>query len=247
MIIGRRWLVAVLGGSGSPTTSRHRPGRGEPPTVRAGRTPAARTHLCGRRPWRFTQHRSGMGRAMKRAEQELPALDTFEAVVAPVADAAQPTYVRFAPEATLGRGRTQRQPPIRPRPSGCRCRPHPRPPSWWTGRPLEEGVRRRYRRSAHRRHDDTARVCWLVSGREAGRGPDNEPLLAPTWKPLATIADRRGGRVARESGDSPATWREPAGRSDRRGSSIGSRTGSSLGRRALAAGRRCRRWSGPSR
>jgi hypothetical protein len=53
-----------------------------------------------------------------------------------------------------------------------------RPPSWWTGRPVEDWVTRQVRAYHHLKEKDDERRGWLIVGTVAERGPDNEPLLA---------------------------------------------------------------------
>lgn len=46
---------------------------------------------------------------------------------------------------------------------------------WWGGRSLDVWVARRLFDYAHRR--DGEQRPWVLTGRECGRGPDNEPLV----------------------------------------------------------------------
>ncbi|WP_318205192.1 DUF6098 family protein [Streptomyces sp. SCL15-4] len=60
---------------------------------------------------------------------------------------------------------------------------------WWRGRSVELWVARRLYDYAHLPHDKGPGVRpWFLTGRERGRGPDNEPLVADV-EPLCWIAD----------------------------------------------------------
>ncbi|GGW40765.1 hypothetical protein GCM10010503_16100 [Streptomyces lucensis JCM 4490] len=60
---------------------------------------------------------------------------------------------------------------------------------WWGDRSLELWVARRLYDYAHLPHDKGPGVRpWVLKGRETGRGPDNEPLVADV-EPLCWIAD----------------------------------------------------------
>jgi hypothetical protein len=60
---------------------------------------------------------------------------------------------------------------------------------WWNGRSVELWVARRLYDYAHLPHDKGPGVRpWVLRGRERGRGPDNEPLLAEV-EPLCWIGD----------------------------------------------------------
>ncbi|MEV8569092.1 DUF6098 family protein [Streptomyces sp. NPDC051322] len=65
---------------------------------------------------------------------------------------------------------------------------------WWGDRPVGLWVARRLYDYSHLRRDRDGDVRpWTLSGREAGRGPDNEPLLCEvrpvSWIDLAVIDD----------------------------------------------------------
>lgn len=66
--------------------------------------------------------------------------------------------------------------------SANRLQPEP----WWT-RPAREWVARQLAQYAHLGARD-GRVAWVLSGREVGRGPDSEPLLADVT-PVALLQD----------------------------------------------------------
>ncbi|MFE8949021.1 DUF6098 family protein [Streptomyces sp. NPDC007856] len=60
---------------------------------------------------------------------------------------------------------------------------------WWADRSVELWVARRLYDYAHLPHDKGPGVRpWVLRGREAGRGPDNEPLVTDA-EPLCWIAD----------------------------------------------------------
>jgi hypothetical protein len=60
---------------------------------------------------------------------------------------------------------------------------------WWEDRSVELWVARRLYDYAHLPHDKGPGVRpWVLKGREAGRGPDNEPLVTEV-EPLCWIAD----------------------------------------------------------
>lgn len=59
---------------------------------------------------------------------------------------------------------------------------------WWRGRSVELWVARRLYDYSHLPHDKGPGVRpWALRGREAGRGPDNEPLVADV-EPMCWIA-----------------------------------------------------------
>ncbi|MFI1327405.1 DUF6098 family protein [Streptomyces rochei] len=60
--------------------------------------------------------------------------------------------------------------------------------AWWADRPVRVWAARRLHDYAHLPHDKGPGVRpWVLTGREAGRGPDNEPLVADA-RPLCWIA-----------------------------------------------------------
>ncbi|MFF4629396.1 DUF6098 family protein [Streptomyces griseorubiginosus] len=58
---------------------------------------------------------------------------------------------------------------------------------WWQGRPARLWVARRLYDYSHLPHDKGPGVRpWVLQGRERGRGPDNEPLVADV-RPMCWI------------------------------------------------------------
>jgi hypothetical protein len=151
---------------------------------------------------------------MKLVDRELPVLNALDDVVSLVAGATRPTYVRFSshpPDDQLDVSIDHESGLVLP---GVAVNPMSAP-AWWTGRPLEDWIRRQIRTYAHLRSTDSSRVCWLLTGREIGRGPDNEPLLADVV-PLATISDSVVAACA-QGEQSPAPWQATAPEPGRRG------------------------------
>ena len=76
------------------------------------------------------------------------------------------------------------------------------PPTWWT-LPLDVWVARQVRAYAHLSDDQPDHFAWVLAGRIAERGPDNEPLVVDVSRshgserrsyvrpPIANL-DRRG-------------------------------------------------------
>ncbi|MFD7922222.1 DUF6098 family protein [Streptomyces sp. NPDC059740] len=61
---------------------------------------------------------------------------------------------------------------------------------WWEDRPLELWVARRVYDYSHLREVKGPDVRpWTLTGREVGRGPDNEPLVTDA-RPVAWVGDR---------------------------------------------------------
>ncbi|MFE6280829.1 DUF6098 family protein [Streptomyces sp. NPDC057877] len=61
---------------------------------------------------------------------------------------------------------------------------------WWRGRPVELWVARRLHDYSHLPRDKGPDVRpWILQGRETGRGPDNEPLVAEV-RPLCRLEPR---------------------------------------------------------
>jgi hypothetical protein len=62
--------------------------------------------------------------------------------------------------------------------------------AWWEGRPVEVWVARRLYDYSHLPHEKGPGVRpWALRGRENGRGPDNEPLVADV-RPVCWIDPR---------------------------------------------------------
>ncbi|MFJ8543426.1 DUF6098 family protein [Streptomyces sp. NPDC093586] len=59
---------------------------------------------------------------------------------------------------------------------------------WWADRPVRVWAARRLHDYAHLPHDKGPGVRpWVLTGRETGRGPDNEPLVTDV-RPMCWIA-----------------------------------------------------------
>lgn len=76
------------------------------------------------------------------------------------------------------------------------------PEAWWKDRPAELWVARRLYDYSHLRHDKGPGISpWVLLGEEAGRGPDNEPLVRHirpvAWIASSVIADAEA-EVARQ-------------------------------------------------
>ena len=61
------------------------------------------------------------------------------------------------------------------------------PPPWWT-RPASDWLARQICKYDQLSDHDPECYAWLLTGREVGRGPDNEPLLADPV-PLGRLGD----------------------------------------------------------
>ncbi|MEV5885870.1 DUF6098 family protein [Streptomyces sp. NPDC052020] len=78
---------------------------------------------------------------------------------------------------------------------------------WWQERPVRVWVARRLHDYAHLPHDKGPGVRpWVLTGREAGRGPDNEPLVTDV-RPLCWI----GSGVIEEARDEVDRQERPWG------------------------------------
>ncbi|QTD96304.1 DUF6098 family protein [Streptomyces cyanogenus] len=77
---------------------------------------------------------------------------------------------------------------------------------WWQDRSVELWVARRLYDYAHLPHDKGPGVRpWVLTGRETGRGPDNEPLVADV-DPLCWIADEVIGAARDEVARQEREW-----------------------------------------
>jgi hypothetical protein len=78
--------------------------------------------------------------------------------------------------------------------------------TWWAERPLRLWVARRLYDYEHleRRHGPGTRP-WVLAGRECGRGPDNEPLVADV-EPVAWIAPEVADEARRTIEDLGGDW-----------------------------------------
>jgi len=62
------------------------------------------------------------------------------------------------------------------------------PERWWS-RPVEDWLARQLCQYRQVQENDPDRFAWVLTGREVGRGPDSEPLLADTVA-IARVAPR---------------------------------------------------------
>ncbi|MFI2612552.1 DUF6098 family protein [Kitasatospora sp. NPDC018619] len=77
---------------------------------------------------------------------------------------------------------------------------------WWQDRPLRLWVARRLYDYCHLRRDKAPGVHpWILTGTEAGRGPDNEPLLTDA-RPLARISPDVIAEAEHEITHQPGPW-----------------------------------------
>ena len=60
--------------------------------------------------------------------------------------------------------------------------------AWWT-RPLTDWLARQLCQYRHLSEKNPARFAWVLIGREVGRGPDCEPLLADV-QPVGRLSER---------------------------------------------------------
>lgn len=113
----------------------------------------------------------------------LPLLTRLDEIVDLVENVGM-VYLRYSkgPRADAGEQSTDKE-------SGCPLpglSTNPVTPEPWWHRPPREWVARQVRQYAHLGERDDERIGWLLTGREVGRGPDCEPLLAQT-RPLAVL------------------------------------------------------------
>jgi hypothetical protein len=104
--------------------------------------------------------------------------------VAELAAARAPLYVRFSagPRADADEVSLDHE-------SGCELpglSVNPLNPEPWFARPVKHWVARQLVQYAHL--GDSERYAWVLAGREVGRGPDCEPLLADV-EPIARVPD----------------------------------------------------------
>ena len=78
--------------------------------------------------------------------------------------------------------------------------------AWWAGRPIRLWVARRLYDYCHLRHEKGPGVCpWVLQGKEAGRGPDNEPLVRDA-RPIAWIDNQVIVEAQEEVGRQRGPW-----------------------------------------
>jgi len=77
---------------------------------------------------------------------------------------------------------------------------------WWEDRPVRLWVARRLHDYSHLQRDKGPGVRpWILQGRLAGRGPDNEPLVADV-RPLAWVAAKVIAEAEAEVGRRSDEW-----------------------------------------
>jgi len=77
---------------------------------------------------------------------------------------------------------------------------------WWGERPARVWVARRLYDYCHLPREKDARTRpWVLHGREAARGPDNEPLVRDV-EPVGWIADRVITQACRVVTEQPGRW-----------------------------------------
>ncbi|MFI6849500.1 DUF6098 family protein [Kitasatospora sp. NBC_00085] len=77
---------------------------------------------------------------------------------------------------------------------------------WWQDRPLRLWVARRLYDYCHLRRDKAPGVRpWILTGSEAGRGLDNEPLLTDV-RPLARVGEGVIAEAEYEITHQPGAW-----------------------------------------
>ncbi len=77
---------------------------------------------------------------------------------------------------------------------------------WWDGRPVRLWVARRLYDYSHLpREKGSAVRPWLLHGREAGRGPDNEPLVTQV-EPVGWIAPEVMREATEEVARQAGVW-----------------------------------------
>ena len=78
--------------------------------------------------------------------------------------------------------------------------------AWWASRPIRLWVARRLYDYCHLRHEKGPGVCpWVLQGKEAGRGPDNEPLVCDA-RPIAWIDNQVIVEAEEEVGRQRGPW-----------------------------------------
>lgn len=114
---------------------------------------------------------------------ELPPLRTLDELEALVGDAG-PIYVRYSegPERDAHERSVDYESGL-PLP-GLSVNPL-RPEAWWT-RPVRDWLARQICQYRELQDEDGDRIAWVLTGRETGRGPDCEPLLADV-APMARL------------------------------------------------------------
>lgn len=117
-------------------------------------------------------------------EQDLVRVERLDELVELLDALDEPAYVRFSAGPALDVGHPSidgESGLLLPGLSASRLRAEP----WWD-RPAREWVARKVCQYAHLARD--GRFAWVLTGREVGRGPDSEPLLADVV-PVARLGE----------------------------------------------------------
>jgi Family of unknown function (DUF6098) len=122
---------------------------------------------------------------------------TLEQLVDLVEQAPRDLYVRFAQDGEVATPSVDHEAGLTL--PGAAVNPL-RPPEWWVDRPVRQWVARQIGTYSHLQEDDPRRVCWIVQGDVAGRGPDNEPLLSGVQS-VAVVSPEVVATCGRATGD----------------------------------------------
>ncbi|MEU8350024.1 DUF6098 family protein [Streptomyces sp. NPDC048845] len=179
------------------------------------------------------------------AWQDLPVFTALDQLVELI-ERGDPVFVRWSrgPRVDLGRTEASKDGLTGTELPGLSANPL-RLEDWWNGRPTVLWVARRLYDYSHLREEHGPDVRpWALTGEEAGRGPDNEPLVRRV-RPVAWIAESVISEAEAEVARQRGSWgpmrrppRIPGGPSDTPGSADGERHGADGEDGPPAGGRR---------